>query len=416
MKADNNDRQFIRDLYILFLPFYNRGKDPNDTFFLIVELENIYGGKKYLDNIDDIKSVREEVLGEFNSSTEKDWEKKVIESYRRICKNNTMKFEIDKSINRLSSIKTTEGDIDYKYLKLLNIERTTEGELDSDDETQEVSVEEGEKEGSKTLCNLGILLLLVIYIFLFVLAGRYAGFLMPSLLVLLSVLGYYFAQRLPTKKIKYKNAICFNPSEFYFYFPIIIIDIFSVFYYYNLSSEFQYFNFNNFVLLFLLYSALLPSIILFTIIYKNNNDRVLLSEEAIDWTDNKNSFSFTYLEIKSIELKLENYFWIFPKYRILLKLNNKKDVIITTYKMNINSKGVLTIYRYINSLHSKNKSFNELLSEVTIIEKFEKFVQVFEPIYNFIKQLLQLFIYKVIIYVIAIYIGKLIIWILKYLF
>ena len=159
----------------------------------------------------------------------------------------------------------------------------------------------------------------------------------------------------------------------------------------------------------------MPSIILFTIIYKNNNDRVLLTEEAIDWTDNKNSFKFTYLEIKSIELKSENYFWIFPKYRILLKLNNKEDVIISTYKMNINTKGVLTIYKYINSLHSKNKSFNELLSEVTKIEKIEIFVQVFEPIYNIIKQLLQLFIYKVIIYVIAIYIGRFIIWILKYL-
>ena len=415
MKTDNNDRQLIRDLYILFLAFYNRGKNSNDIFFLIVELENIYGEKNYLDNIDDIKSVREEVVGEFNSSTEKDWKKKVVESYKNICKNDSMKFEIDKSINRLSSLKTKEGDIDYTYLKLLNIERTSEGEIDSDDEGQEVSDEEGKKEGSKTLFNLGILLLLVIYIFLFVLAGKYAGFLMPSLLVLLSALGYYFAQKLPTKKIKYKNAICFNPSEFYFYFPIIIIDIFSIFYYYNLSSEFQHFNFNNFVLLFLLYSTLLPSIILFTIIYKNNNDRVLLTEEAIDWTDNKNSFKFTYLEIKSIELKSENYFWIFPKYRILLKLNNKEDVIISTYKMNINTKGVLTIYKYINSLHSKNKSFNELLSEVTKIEKIEIFVQVFEPIYNIIKQLLQLFIYKVIVYVIAIYIGRFIIWILKYL-
>ena len=64
MKTDNNDRQLIRDLYILFLAFYNRGKNSNDIFFLIVELENIYGEKNYLDNIDDIKSVREEVVGE----------------------------------------------------------------------------------------------------------------------------------------------------------------------------------------------------------------------------------------------------------------------------------------------------------------------------------------------------------------
>ena len=63
MKTDNNDRQLIRDLYILFLAFYNRGKNSNDIFFLIVELENIYGEKNYLDNIDDIKSVREEVVG-----------------------------------------------------------------------------------------------------------------------------------------------------------------------------------------------------------------------------------------------------------------------------------------------------------------------------------------------------------------
>jgi hypothetical protein len=250
----------------------------------------------------------------------------------------------------------------------------------------------------KVLLNTSTLILLLLYTALYILAGKSSGFIMPSLLIIFSFLGFYFAKELPTKNGVYDKGIYFNQNEFYFYFPIIIIDIFSVLYYYNLSPELQQFNNNNYALLFLLFSILFPSILLFVFIFKNKSDRVIIYEENIYWSDNKNEFALTYVEIKSLELKTKKILWIIPQHYILIKLNSDHELTIDTYKMNITKSGTIKIYNYINTLHSNAKSFIDLKSEAGVADKTESDVH---SVFEIIKNIAGYLIGKICVYLFA---------------
>lgn len=260
----------------------------------------------------------------------------------------------------------------------------------------------------KLVLTIVTLILLSIYVLLFYLAGKAGGYFLPSLLVVVSVLAFILAQKLPTKKGLYDNSIYFNFNEFYFYFPIILIDIFSFFYYYNLPSSLQQFTYNNYPFLFLLFSIFIPSIFLFVIIYKNKKDKVVLHEENIYWTDNKDEYALTYLEIKSVELKAKNLFFIFPQYYILLKLNNDHEVVIATYKMNITKSGATMICSMIQALQSNTQSFIEIKNNAVILDKIEKFAENFGETFKGIMGFLMYFILKFCLVMIVKYIGYLI--------
>lgn len=250
----------------------------------------------------------------------------------------------------------------------------------------------------KFLLNTSTLILIILYTALYILAGKSSGFIMPSLLVIFSFLGFYFAKKLPTKNGVFDKGIYFNQNEFYFYFPIIIIDLFSVFYYYNLSPELQHFHNDNYALLFLLFSVLFPSILLFVFIYKNNNDRVIIYDENIYWSDNKNDFALTYLEIKSLELKAKKILWVIPQHYILVKLYSGHELTIDTYKMNITKSGAIKIYDFINYLHSNSKSFIDLKSEAGVTNKTERNVHSF---FEIIKNLGGYLFAKICVYLFA---------------
>ena len=84
----------------------------------------------------------------------------------------------------------------------------------------------------KHFLNIIATLLISLYIILFFLAAKTAGFLILTLLTISSILVIYFSGKLKTKRDVYKDDIYFNPSEFQWYLPMFIIDFFA-FYYYN---------------------------------------------------------------------------------------------------------------------------------------------------------------------------------------
>lgn len=250
----------------------------------------------------------------------------------------------------------------------------------------------------KFLLNTSILILIILYTTLYILAGKSSGFIMPSLLVIFSFLGFYFAKKLPTKNGVFDKGIYFNQNEFYFYFPIIIIDLFSVFYYYNLSPELQHYHNYNYALLFLLFSVLFPSILLFVFIYKNNNDRVIIYDENIYWSDNKNDFALTYLEIKSLELKAKKILWVIPQHYILVKLYSGHELTIDTYKMNITKSGAIKIYDFIKAYHSGSGSINVPLPPAGVTNKINSEVH---PVFEIIKSIGIVVLGKLFVYALA---------------
>ena len=223
----------------------------------------------------------------------------------------------------------------------------------------------------KALLTIGTLILLSVYGVLFYLTGIAAGFLMPSLLMVVTALCYYLTHNLPTKKEIYEDGVSFNTTELNLYFPIIIIDLFAFIYFFNLPEALQSFNLSNIVLLFLLFSIFIPSIVLFKVILSNQNDRVVLYNETITWFDNKEKYEINYIDINSAEVKSDNIAFIFPRYYIKITLKNGNELFILTYKMNITKKGVIKINEYIQSMITNKISLDDIKIDAQKLEKKE---------------------------------------------
>lgn len=250
----------------------------------------------------------------------------------------------------------------------------------------------------KHFLNIIATLLISLYIILFFLAAKTAGFLILTLLTISSILVIYFSGKLKTKRDVYKDDIYFNPSEFQWYLPMFIIDFFAFYYYNNLPSELKAFDSNNYVLIFLFSYFLIPSIVFLIIIFKNNNDRVVLSIDKVTWFDNDQETCVLISDIKNIKIQIDKIGFIFRRAYVALFLIDGRELAIPTYKMNITKSGAIMIMGYIEELQSKSSSFEAVKIAAKKIDKIENWTT---SIFSFIKGLATLVIGKAVVYLFA---------------
>lgn len=130
------------------------------------------------------------------------------------------------------------------------------------------------------------------------------------------------------------EATVFDPKEWPKYIAVLLIEA-TGFYLYRSMGHLQTGQTPHIAgVAFILLVVALPAIILFIIMIRNSNDKVILTPTHLNWEDNEDRGSVSRTDIGSVAPVYEHSALIIPRHRIRITLKNGGTTDIPVYRMN----------------------------------------------------------------------------------
>ncbi len=175
------------------------------------------------------------------------------------------------------------------------------------------------------------------YVFLFVMAGRALGFLIPFFAGLVSLLSLYIANTFKIRESGNTSEIVFNPSELPWYAALGIVEV----------SGFTLFKFvdhrevsllpMNYAAAFFLFYFVIPGLYFLSLLIINRNDRVVIKDGVLSWVDNGTKAEVALSSVDSVSVE-KGFGGFFPV--IMLRLKQGRAKWIPAYRMNFTHRGI----------------------------------------------------------------------------
>jgi hypothetical protein len=185
--------------------------------------------------------------------------------------------------------------------------------------------------------KISVTLVMAGYVFLFVMAGRALGFLIPFFAGLVSLLSLYIANTFKIRESGNTSEIVFNPSELPWYAALGIVEV----------SGFTLFKFvdhrevsllpMNYAAAFFLFYFVIPGLYFLSLLIINRNDRVVIKDGVLSWVDNGTKAEVALSSVDSVSVE-KGFGGFFPV--IMLRLKQGRAKWIPAYRMNFTHRGI----------------------------------------------------------------------------